>query len=270
MRKKHLRGWLHKRGLSDFSSVVSIDTPYEPAVPSQNSLIDPEMIDAIIVSEETKERAGEINVKRKDKALKPLQVVVVPMVKAGDGVSISSSGVRNGDIDKDGRLLMPENLRETLKKPLGPVVSGKKLDELLKAAKSNTDQKDRLIITIGDVTTKTFLDAGIIPHLSIIDGKVSRQIFLDAIQMLDVLHLPTIHVASGPGFISKEAIGAIMRTGHKVIMVTGEEDLLVLPAILHAPKGSVVYYGQPGEGMVKVRVSDSIRKKIYRLLKKFI
>ena len=40
------------------------------------------------------------------------------------------------------------------------------------------------------------------------------------------------------------------------IVVEGEEDLATLPAILYAPPGSVVVYGQPDEGSVLVKVNS--------------
>jgi len=45
------------------------------------------------------------------------------------------------------------------------------------------------------------------------------------------------------------------KTGNKVlIVVDGEEDLAVLPCVITAPPGTVVLYGQPGEGVVLCEV----------------
>jgi len=53
-----------------------------------------------------------------------------------------------------------------------------------------------------------------------------------------------------------------------VIMVDGEEDLAVLPAVLLSPATSIVMYGQPGIGGVLVRVDDAVRKRVGSLLYK--
>jgi hypothetical protein len=49
------------------------------------------------------------------------------------------------------------------------------------------------------------------------------------------------------------------------VEVTGEEDLAALPAMLAAPLGSTVVYGQPGEGMVRVAVTPEARRRAREL-----
>ena len=57
------------------------------------------------------------------------------------------------------------------------------------------------------------------------------------------------------------------------VRIDGEEDLLVIPAIISLPLGSMVIYGQPplnnDEGIVVVLVTPSIKKIVQDLLKKF-
>ena len=50
------------------------------------------------------------------------------------------------------------------------------------------------------------------------------------------------------------------------LIVNGEEDLLVLPACIHAPKNSVILYGQPNKGLVLVQITTEIRNKAQTLL----
>ena len=50
------------------------------------------------------------------------------------------------------------------------------------------------------------------------------------------------------------------------LTVNGEEDLLVLPVCIHAPKNSVVLYGQPNKGLVLVEITAEIRNKAQTLL----
>jgi uncharacterized protein (UPF0218 family) len=45
------------------------------------------------------------------------------------------------------------------------------------------------------------------------------------------------------------------------ILVDGEEDLLGLAVLAFAPDGSVMFYGQPGEGMVAVRIDEQARSR---------
>lgn len=61
--------------------------------------------EAIVVSEETEPTAIEINKIRKNKSMNPLDIIVVSFVLADDGTPISSTRIRNGEIDKKGQLL---------------------------------------------------------------------------------------------------------------------------------------------------------------------
>lgn len=62
-----------------------------------------ELADAIVVSEETKRVAIEINKLRKKRALAPLRIITVPVVLAFDGKKISSERILAGEIDENGR-----------------------------------------------------------------------------------------------------------------------------------------------------------------------
>ena len=64
-----------------------------------------EDFDAIIISPETRPTAEEINKIRKQKGKKLLQIIQIPFVLADDNILISSSRIRNKEIDKDGRVL---------------------------------------------------------------------------------------------------------------------------------------------------------------------
>ena len=59
---------------------------------------------------------------------------------------------------------------------------------------------------------------------------------------------------------------ALDRPGSVLVRVDGEEDLAALPAVLVAPDGAAVVYGQPGEGMVLVTVDEARRDRCRDLL----
>lgn len=61
--------------------------------------------DAIVVSEETEPTAIEINEIRKSKGMDALDIIVISFVYAEDGVPISSTRIRKGEIDTKGHLL---------------------------------------------------------------------------------------------------------------------------------------------------------------------
>ena len=62
-------------------------------------------VEALIVSEETAFRGEELNRLRKQRKSPPIEVVVVPLVLAKDGKHISTTRIRNSEIDKDGNIL---------------------------------------------------------------------------------------------------------------------------------------------------------------------
>ncbi len=59
---------------------------------------------ALVVSEETSFQGEILNKLRKEKNLPEVAIIVVPIVLAKDGDRISSSRIRNSEIDVDGNL----------------------------------------------------------------------------------------------------------------------------------------------------------------------
>jgi pantetheine-phosphate adenylyltransferase len=61
-------------------------------------------VDALVVSEETSHKGDILNSLRKKKNLPLVAVIVVPMVLAKDGSRISTSRIKQSEIDPDGNL----------------------------------------------------------------------------------------------------------------------------------------------------------------------
>jgi pantetheine-phosphate adenylyltransferase len=72
--------------------------------PFGTTIIDDTM-DAIVVSEETEPTAFKINEIRKKKGMEPLDIITIRMVLADDGIPISSTRIRNGEIDRMGTII---------------------------------------------------------------------------------------------------------------------------------------------------------------------
>ena len=62
-------------------------------------------VQALVASEETAGRLELANKLRREKGFPPLELVVVDLLMAEDGRPISSTRIRNGEIDEGGRLL---------------------------------------------------------------------------------------------------------------------------------------------------------------------
>ena len=61
-------------------------------------------VDALIVSEETSNKGEILNALRKKQNLPPVKVVIVSMVLAEDGSRISTTRIRNSEMDTQGNL----------------------------------------------------------------------------------------------------------------------------------------------------------------------
>ena len=62
-------------------------------------------VEALVVSDETNNQGTILNELRAKKNLPPVQVVTVPMFLAKDGTRISTTRIKNSEIDTDGNLL---------------------------------------------------------------------------------------------------------------------------------------------------------------------
>jgi len=167
---------------------------------------------------------------------------------------------------------MPEKLRPILSQHfIGTLLTGTPKDNLA-FIKSNIE-KYKYIVTVGDVVTLTLTIGGINPKLSIIDCKCLRRKCL-TLNVLRGKFRNIIKVYNPPGRITIEAWNSIKRAlkeqDNTLIEVQGEEDLLAIPAILEADLGSIVVYGLPLKGMVIVRVDNSVKELLRRILDEFI
>ena len=62
-------------------------------------------VQALVVSDETANQGKVLNQLREEKGMPPVEVVIVPMVLAKDGERISTTRIKNKEIDEKGNLL---------------------------------------------------------------------------------------------------------------------------------------------------------------------
>jgi uncharacterized protein (UPF0218 family) len=163
-------------------------------------------------------------------------------------------------------ILTPE-LRRQLQKPIGILIRGT-FSETVKQIRDLTDkEKPPSIISVGDTVTRNLMENRVFPQLSIVDNIVMRRIAQPISQAAEKI----IHVKNPQGTITEEAAEAIQKSlkndEHVRIIVDGEEDLLTLIAVQHAPINSFVIYGQPYEGAVVVKVTHDKKTEIATILK---
>jgi uncharacterized protein (UPF0218 family) len=163
-------------------------------------------------------------------------------------------------------LRLPGSLRAAFKNPLGPVYGD--TDALL--ADAGTP-----VVAVGDVVTAHLLAAGATPAVAVVDGLTKRGAVDDdvASTLAAATAAPgteTVSVENPAGTITEALLAAVvdaLAAPHPVVVdVDGEEDLAALPAVLAAPEGASVVYGQPDEGMVLVVVAADSRARARDLL----
>jgi pantetheine-phosphate adenylyltransferase len=98
-RKKTLIKYLKNKGVKSTYQIIPLDTPF-------GITLSDEEIDALVVSHETSNRAKEINTLRGERGLTPLILIVIDLVLSEDDVPISTTRIKRGEIDRDGRVLL--------------------------------------------------------------------------------------------------------------------------------------------------------------------
>tara|TARA_B100000676_G_scaffold173519_1_gene170403 strand:- start:87 stop:551 length:465 start_codon:yes stop_codon:yes gene_type:complete len=93
-RYTNLENFLSKQFDNNFS-IVELNDDWGPGALDED-------LDAIIVSEETEKVASELNKKRALKGLNPLDIVTVSLILDKKGEKISSTRIRNFEIDREG------------------------------------------------------------------------------------------------------------------------------------------------------------------------
>ncbi len=98
-RSKNLEKLMHEKFPNCSFEIVKLDNDFGPAVIEGN-------VDALVVSDETSKKGDILNTMRKERNLKPVEIVIVPMKMASDGNRISSTRIRNSEIDSSGNILV--------------------------------------------------------------------------------------------------------------------------------------------------------------------
>lgn len=163
-----------------------------------------------------------------------------------------------GADDPDAVATLPAAARDAFKDPIGPVYTD--AQRLLSDAGSP-------VLAVGDVVTYHLLAADHTPKVAVVDGRTEREAVTDEVRA--GLPQADVTVASEPATVSRSLLEALVDAidadGETVISVDGEEDLAVVPAVLAAPAGASVVYGQPGEGMVLATVDADLRSRMREL-----
>ncbi len=163
-------------------------------------------------------------------------------------------------------LAITPKLRRELKNPLGILFKGTHEETMNQMSQLILKEKPQCIISVGDVVSQNMLKQRFPIQLIIVDNKVMR----NPVKPIKARVPRKVNIRNPPGTLTPEAWAvieqALKQEQPTQVLVDGEEDLLALVAILKAPKTSLVVYGQPHEGVVVVKVDDSIKDKVKRII----
>ncbi|HVB95923.1 MAG TPA: phosphopantetheine adenylyltransferase [Nitrososphaerales archaeon] len=97
-READLDAFIRQRFPGRRYSIAKLDDFFGPGIASRE-------VEALVASPETGKRVGLANALRAERGFPPLELVVVDWVAAEDGSPISSTRIRKGEIDEEGRLV---------------------------------------------------------------------------------------------------------------------------------------------------------------------
>jgi uncharacterized protein (UPF0218 family) len=179
---------------------------------------------------------------------------------------------------------LPPTLRKTFSRPLGQLFQGpptKSIPSLIQWLEFNDLLQPLRIIAIGDIVSHAVITH---PRListvkyCLVDGGTQRE---GELKHNFPKQFRNIFMKNAPGTISGEFFEFFRTTWHDTtqyfITVKGEEDLLVIPAVIEC-SNAVVLYGQPPitdagnvypAGCVAIHVTQLVQKDFHGYLAQF-
>ena len=175
------------------------------------------------------------------------------------------------------------SVRKLLASPIGILHPGTISENLHKMKKWIKKQSNNpQFVCVGDVVSRGFMNDEFLSSylkMCIVDEKTKRGEFQISANLVEY-YISRVH--NPPGFLRSSAIQEIqtqLKSSQKtLIIVDGEEDLLVIPVILHSPENFYVVYGQPPvtdledaipAGLVMISVNNETKAQVQNLLDQF-
>lgn len=129
------------------------------------------------------------------------------------------------------------------------------------------------LVTVGDAVSYGAIKNELDPDIIVFDFLEKRRPVSENIrQTLGEFKGKDFFVRNPSGNITNELWDAIRKSleddGKVKIVVSGEEDLSVLPFILESPTNTVILYGLRDRGMVRVKVNKKLKDECRKLVDK--
>lgn len=250
-----------KTAVSRYLESLTIDAKVMELSDQAGTAASDESMDCLVVTADTLAGGRAVNTLRRKNGLSSLPLIEVPLVMADNGEPISSTRIRAGRIDRQGRVFqsvinstieLSQSMKQQLRIPLGQVVDQPCCEQRL---------------VVGDTTLQRFIDEGWDYDLAVIDGKKARQPYTPLVVKPSLMDLTLINPPSHLTTMLVEGLSTALRQQLQYVFVEGEEDIAALVLVLLAPLGWGVYYGQPDGGMVEWVVTEEQKRQALEIVK---
>lgn len=238
--------------------IVTLTDPMGPAVTDSSMY-------GLALTEDTLANGQRINQLRKKLNLRPLETFVCPLTLDEAGQPISSRRIRAGQINRAGQVYasmctdivqLTEAQRQFFSQPQGEVITKPV------ATPTNVPQW-----VVGDTTIAAFLANDWPFDGGVYDLKEQRQPVSNPV--LTSLE-PINSVINPAGTITPELFSVLqsikLSQKPQYLFVDGEEDLAAVALVLTLPLESVVYYGQPNQGIIAMKVTEQLKNQVFSVL----
>jgi pantetheine-phosphate adenylyltransferase len=260
-RVKQLNDYLDNRYPTHKISLITLNDPFG------STLTDP-TIEAVVVSPLTMSGAQKLNDYRVERGLAPLKIEEADLVTDESGEHLSSTRIRQGLVNRQGlvyRSLFQSDLQltptqiEIIRQPQGDLVDLNNLRAEL--------PEDKMIALVGDQVTEYFATHDLPFRWAVIDYQIGRQPHNTDLGKFKASQC--LKVTNPGGTIASAASRQIydLPTDQPVLVeVEGEEDLMGFPVALSLPLGSLLFYGQPGQGMIKIELTEVTKDRLAKII----
>ncbi len=267
VRRAGLVAWFAKYAPKADYEIVKINDIYGPAGHVAE-------YDALVATASTQANAALVNKKRDEEGVAVLSLVLAQEIMADDGILISSTRIRAGEIDRNGHryaavfshdLRLPSTLRKTLQKPMGKLFAGAEIDVSIAQGAcliAIHQARPPLVVAVGDIVCQLVEQLSDMRTVSVVDFVTRRTQKLEVPDSFDAQN-PAGTIGQAAAQVVVKAVQAAAK--QQLIRIDGEEDLLVIPAVLAAPLGAMVLYGQPDEGIVAITVTEEKKQEVAAL-----
>ncbi|MCG2881215.1 MAG: GTP-dependent dephospho-CoA kinase family protein [Vulcanisaeta sp.] len=157
--------------------------------------------------------------------------------------------------------------RSVMAWPFGIAIAKEAPESIIRV---RSEYEDHFLITVGDVVTINTTRYWRVPDLALIDARTRRTIGTEMVRSgFDEI----VSIRNEPATLSlnniltiKEAVNKALGGRKVLVVVDGEEDLLAIPAVLAAPRRSIVMYGLYTGYLIVIPINELYKMAFLKLL----